>query len=208
MTFLWFYALIIMEKTTNFVHQSSCSPWEKNMKRILQDWYMQNVYIHVQNFLSVSWCLWYMIILKGSYFEQSVGEVSYEEDKGVVRLAIPNASLQHAWHVSCRLFLLFIFLTWSTSRDFWKQEEERGYLGFVVTGEVLVLVWHCWPLQHVAAASCRGCMGLSAAAQHAPLYLVPRKSIWLGPLCSLSSARNKSLAVTNPAPKYVFFIHL
>jgi len=32
----------------------------------------------------------------------------------------------------------------------------------------------------VAAAACGGCLGLSAAAQHARLYLVPRKSIWSG----------------------------
>ena len=76
---------------------------------------------------------------KGLFFDQLVGEVSYGEDKGVVRLAIPNASLQRTWHVSCRLFLLFVFLT-GTSHDHWKQEEERRHLGFVVTGEVLISV--------------------------------------------------------------------
>ena len=57
-----------MEKTTNilFVHQSSYSPREKNMKWISQGWYMQNVYIHERSFLSVSWCPWYMIVLKCS----------------------------------------------------------------------------------------------------------------------------------------------
>lgn len=122
----------------------------------------------------------------------------------MVQQAIPNASLQHTWHVSFGLFLLFIFLT-GTFCDHWQQEGETGHSDFVVDSEVLILVWCHRPLQHVAAASRRGCTGLSAVAQHAPLYLVPRKSIWPELLCPLSSARNKSLAVTNPASKYVCF---
>lgn len=92
------------------------------------------------------------------------------------------------------LFLLFTFLT-GTSRDRWKREEERGHLGFVVTGFGVV------PSAALARGSChpqRLCR-VSAVAQHTPLYLGPRKSTWLGPLCLLSGARNKSLDVTNPA---------
>lgn len=42
-------------------------------------------------------------LIRGSFkglHELSGGGVSYGEDKGMVRLAIPNASLQHVWHVS------------------------------------------------------------------------------------------------------------
>lgn len=90
--------------------------------------------------------------------------------------------------MSWGLFLLFIFLT-GTSHDRWKREEERGHLGFVVTDFGVV------PLAALARGSChpqRLCR-VSAVAQLTPLYLVPRKSIWLGPLRLLSSASNKSL---------------
>lgn len=61
-------------------------------------------------------------------FEQSVGGVSYGEDKGMVRLAIPNDSLQHTWHVS------------HTACDPWKWQEEKGHLGLVATVAVLISV--------------------------------------------------------------------
>lgn len=125
--------------------------------------------------------------------------VSYGEDKGMVRLEYwlfpmpPHSTPSMCPGASC---------------SHWKWQEEKGHLGLVATVAALISVWCCQLLWHVAAASHRGCAGLSAAPQHVPLYLVPRKSIWPEPLCPLSSARNKSLVVTNPAPKNIFFIHL
>lgn len=115
-------------------------------------------------------------------FEQSVGGVSYGEDKEMVSLAIPNDSSQHTWHVS------------HSACDPWKWQEEKGHLGLVATVAVLISVRRCQLLWHVAlpptAAAQRfllllstshstWCQGKAYGWGHSALSAVPETKAWL-----------------------------